>query len=161
MTTAFSILRYVCIHVVMYTLTDVFTRVYGSRYRFSLRMFTSLFVEALSLQTETTSTELRIKLLKNRLQSLVFSSVSRSLFKDDRLMFALHLAHGMHPEQFEDGEWEFFVGAAHKGIARVRFSSQALHFFFISSSFFFIFLHFVLFIFFFFSLLPYLFGSLN
>lgn len=99
----------------------IFTVVYDSRYRFSLRMFTSLFVEALSLQTETTSTELRIKLLRSRLQSLVFGSVSRSLFKDDRLMFALHLAHGMHPEQFEDGEWEFFVGAAHKGIARVRF----------------------------------------
>jgi dynein heavy chain 2 len=86
-------------------------------------MFTSLFVEALSLETETTSTDLRIKLLKNRLQLLVFTSVSRSLFKADRLMFALHLAHGMHPDQFEDGEWEFFVGAAHKG-SKIRRASE-------------------------------------
>ncbi|KXJ04469.1 Cytoplasmic dynein 2 heavy chain 1, partial [Exaiptasia diaphana] len=28
----------------------------------------------------------------------------------DRLMFALHLVHGTHPEMFQTKEWEFFCG---------------------------------------------------
>jgi len=32
------------------------------------------------------------------------------LFKADRLMFALHVVHGMRLEDFEENEWEVFVG---------------------------------------------------
>lgn len=32
--------------------------------------------------------------------------IPRSLFKADRLMFAMHLVHGMHPEMFTDKEWD-------------------------------------------------------
>ena len=36
--------------------------------------------------------------------------MSRGLFKMDRLSFALHLAHAMFPEMFNESEWEVFTG---------------------------------------------------
>ena len=45
-------------------------------------------------------TEKRIGSLVQRLQQLVYEYVCRSLFKADRLMFAMHLVHGMKPELF-------------------------------------------------------------
>ena len=46
------------------------------------------------------STEHRIKSLIETLQHLTYNYVCRSLFKADRLMFALHMAHGMFSELF-------------------------------------------------------------
>ena len=34
----------------------------------------------------------------------------RSLFKADRLMFALHMVHGMFPDRFQEKEWDLFSG---------------------------------------------------
>lgn len=36
--------------------------------------------------------------------------IHRSLFKADRLMFAVHMVHGMYPDQFRESEWELFTG---------------------------------------------------
>ena len=36
--------------------------------------------------------------------------MARSLFKEDRLSFAMHLAHGMYPDMFQENEWEAFIG---------------------------------------------------
>lgn len=47
-------------------------------------------------------TELRIETLISRLQYLVYEYVCRSLFKADRLMFAMHMVHGMKPDLFEE-----------------------------------------------------------
>jgi len=55
----------------------------------------------LTLQ-EGSSTEHRIKTLNASLQFLVYLAVCRSLFKADRLMFALHMVHGMFPEMFKE-----------------------------------------------------------
>ena len=33
---------------------------------------------------------------------MVYTYVCRSLFKADRLMYALHMVHGMHPEMFKE-----------------------------------------------------------
>lgn len=55
----------------------------------------------------------RIRRLAQGLKVRVFNSISRSLFKADRLMFGLHLVHGLHPKLFgekEDREWEAFTG---------------------------------------------------
>ena len=41
----------------------------------------------------------------------VYQYVSQSLFKADRLMFALHVAHGMKPKLFNPNVWCFFEGA--------------------------------------------------
>ena len=48
------------------------------------------------------STEMRIQTLIKSLQLLVYEYVCQSLFKADRLMFALHLVHGMHPNFFQE-----------------------------------------------------------
>lgn len=82
----------------------------NNMYRFSLSAFLRLFQRSLETKQESSSTEQRIKSLRGALQSLVYEYVCRSLFKADRLMFALHLVHGMHPELFEEKEWEFFTG---------------------------------------------------
>ena len=45
-------------------------------------------------------TEKRIRELQKALTELVFGYVSRALFTADRLMFALHPAHGTKPDMF-------------------------------------------------------------
>ncbi|EDO38992.1 predicted protein [Nematostella vectensis] len=82
----------------------------NNMYRFSLSSFLRLFQRSLETNQDSSSTELRIKALKSSLQLLVHEYVCRSLFKADRLMFALHLVHGTHPELFQEKEWEFFCG---------------------------------------------------
>jgi len=82
----------------------------NNMYQFSLASFLDLFQKALSTKDEGFEADLRIKLLRNRLQTLTYEYVCRSLFKADRLMFAMHLAHGMHPDEFDKNEWEFFIG---------------------------------------------------
>jgi dynein heavy chain 2 len=85
-------------------------------YQFSLGSFIALFNKALDAKDlGAESTELRIKLLKNKLLKLAYQFVCRALFKADRLMFAMHMAHGMFPEQFNDSEWELFLGILVQG----------------------------------------------
>ena len=45
---------------------------------------------------------MRIQKLITSLQNLVYEYVCRCLFKADRLMFALHLVHGMHSHHFKE-----------------------------------------------------------
>ncbi|XP_050526495.1 cytoplasmic dynein 2 heavy chain 1 isoform X2 [Daktulosphaira vitifoliae] len=47
----------------------------------------------------------------------VYYHISRSLFVDQRLIFALHLAHKLYPEEFGLNEWELFIG---KSISNVN-----------------------------------------
>jgi dynein heavy chain 2 len=44
------------------------------------------------------------------LKRKVFSYISRSLFKADRLTFAMHLVHCVHPDAFKERQWQFFTG---------------------------------------------------
>ena len=48
------------------------------------------------------SPEEHIRALNSSLQYLVYESVCRSLFKADRLMFAMHMVHGMSPDMFKE-----------------------------------------------------------
>ncbi|CAH1776602.1 unnamed protein product [Owenia fusiformis] len=82
----------------------------NNMYRFSLASFLRLFQRALMNKQEGSSTEMRIKTLISNLQYLVYEYICRSLFKADRMMFAMHMVHGMHPESFKENEWEMFVG---------------------------------------------------
>ena len=43
-------------------------------------------------------------------QGIAYEYTARSLFKGDRLMFALHVTRGMHPDMFLEGEWDFLIG---------------------------------------------------
>ncbi|KAJ1562887.1 Cytoplasmic dynein 2 heavy chain 1 [Nowakowskiella sp. JEL0078] len=84
----------------------------NNMYQFSLQSFLRLFEKALKSDSSTTKdgTELRIKLLTSALEKLTYHYVSRSIFKADRPMFALHLVHELHNSLFEAGEWDLFIG---------------------------------------------------
>ena len=82
----------------------------SNMYRFSLASFLRLFEKALCNKQDSGNTSLRIKTLMSSLLSLVYGYVCRSLFKADRLMFALHLVHGMKPQLFQANEWDKFIG---------------------------------------------------
>ena len=45
-------------------------------------------------------------LAKNQLR-MAYTYITRSLFKSDRLMFAMHLAHGMFPKKIPDNVNQF------------------------------------------------------
>ncbi|XP_071846316.1 cytoplasmic dynein 2 heavy chain 1-like isoform X2 [Apostichopus japonicus] len=93
----------------------------NNMYRFSLGAYLRLFTRALDSRTDGSNTDMRIQRLIQSLQSLVYQYVCRSLFKADRLMFGLHLSHGMHPDLFQENEWEAFLGQI---VAEVREKSK-------------------------------------
>uniref|UniRef100_W5MJK1 Cytoplasmic dynein 2 heavy chain 1 n=1 Tax=Lepisosteus oculatus TaxID=7918 RepID=W5MJK1_LEPOC len=82
----------------------------NNMYRFSLAAFLRLFQRALQSKKESENTEVRITSLKASLKTMVYEYVCRSLFKADQLMFALHFVKGMHPELFQENEWDAFTG---------------------------------------------------
>ncbi|KAJ3307863.1 Cytoplasmic dynein 2 heavy chain 1, partial [Blyttiomyces sp. JEL0837] len=84
----------------------------NSMYQFSLASFLRLFEQALRFEGSTSEdgTDLRIKLLIGALEKITFRYISRSLFKNDRQMFSLHLIHQMHENLFEPKEWNLFSG---------------------------------------------------
>ena len=51
-----------------------------------------------------------IDFLIRKLQGFVYEYVCRSLFKADRLMFAMHFVHKLCPKLFNENEWEAFTG---------------------------------------------------
>ena len=90
----------------------------NNMYSFSLSSFLRLFQRALKSKQDIGNTDLRIRTLTSTMQSLVYEYVCRSLFKADRLMFALHLAHGIQPQLFQPNEWEAFTGQIVTGTVR-------------------------------------------
>ncbi|KAM9317805.1 cytoplasmic dynein 2 heavy chain 1 [Pholidichthys leucotaenia] len=83
----------------------------NNMYRFSLTSFLRLFQRALQAKKEEENTEARITALKFNLKIMVYEYVCRSLFKADQLMFAMHFVKGMHPELFQENEWDVFTGS--------------------------------------------------
>ena len=74
----------------------------NNMYRFSLAAFLRLYQRSLDTRQDGWGTEHRIKMLVAHLQQLVYEYVCRSLFKADRLMFAMHMVQGMKPDMFEE-----------------------------------------------------------
>ncbi len=92
-----------------FTITDL-TKL-NNMYRISLSAFHRLFEKTLTKAPyKGDATEKRIRALKQTLQDYVYQYISRSLFKADRLAFAMHLSHGMYPKMFGENEWEAFTG---------------------------------------------------
>ncbi|KAK7096855.1 hypothetical protein V1264_003902 [Littorina saxatilis] len=94
----------------------------NNMYRFSLAAFLRLFERALETKHDGSGTEVRIRTLSHQMQQLVYEYCCRSLFKADRLMFAMHMAHGTKPELFGENEWEAFTGIL---VADVKGDSRA------------------------------------
>ncbi|CAL1541204.1 unnamed protein product [Lymnaea stagnalis] len=82
----------------------------NNMYRFSLAAFLRLFQRTLQSKHDGSGTELRLKTLSSKLVMMVYEYVCRSLFKADRMMFAMHMVHGCKPDLFEENEWEAFTG---------------------------------------------------
>ncbi|XP_034239710.1 cytoplasmic dynein 2 heavy chain 1 [Thrips palmi] len=82
----------------------------SSVYQLSITAFMRLFEKALKTPEAIHNSEDRHKNLQQRLLLLTFQYVSRSLFKADRLTFALHLSHKMCPASFLPNEWEALTG---------------------------------------------------
>lgn len=74
----------------------------SNMYQFSLNSFAGLFERALNQSKATGDLTQHINHLKGALESLVYEYVCRSLFKSDRVAFAIHLAHAMHSEYFQE-----------------------------------------------------------
>jgi len=80
-------------------------------YQFSLPVFLAQFKKILEVEGDGNSgVEQRISLLTQRLQQVVFRFILRSLFKADRLTFALHYVHGLFPDAVHSAEWALFRG---------------------------------------------------
>jgi len=93
-------------------------------YEFSLPAFTQLFKQnleapagsgmgasAVAMAAASGDKEsARVASLTATLKLQIFTFITRSLFKADRLMFALHFVHCIDPNLFHQGEWEFLSG---------------------------------------------------
>ncbi|XP_058542508.1 cytoplasmic dynein 2 heavy chain 1 isoform X7 [Neofelis nebulosa] len=105
----------------------------NNMYRFSLAAFLRLFQRALhnkqfsncNLQ-DSESTERRIQSLISSLKHMVYEYICRCLFKADQLMFALHFVRGMHPELFQENEWDTFTGVVVGDMLRKADSQQRI-----------------------------------
>ncbi|CAF3379900.1 unnamed protein product [Rotaria sp. Silwood1] len=81
----------------------------NNMYQFSLAAFLRLFQRNLEQTDKSSSQDRTLSLGKNQLR-MTYTYITRSLFKSDRLMFAMHLAHGMFSKKIPDNEWEHFIG---------------------------------------------------
>eukprot|EP01028_Stygiella_incarcerata_P004192 TRINITY_DN1890_c0_g1_i5.p1 TRINITY_DN1890_c0_g1~~TRINITY_DN1890_c0_g1_i5.p1 ORF type:complete len:4092 (-),score=1034.80 TRINITY_DN1890_c0_g1_i5:737-12970(-) len=80
-------------------------------YQFSLQVFLRIFREALKLSgAGSGNVQARIAMLSQRVLRDVVQYVSRSLLKEDRLIFGMHLLNGLYPTNIDQEEWESFLG---------------------------------------------------
>jgi dynein heavy chain 2 len=94
-----------------FTVTDLAKL--NDMYRLSLSAFIGLYNKSLrEADGSASASERRIASLRQTLQAKVYNYISRSLFRQDRLAFAMHFSYGMQPQVFSDSSsWDFFVGA--------------------------------------------------
>ncbi|KAK2952775.1 putative Cytoplasmic dynein 2 heavy chain 1 [Blattamonas nauphoetae] len=79
-------------------------------YQYSLGSFLLMFSRAHRDTPKTDKIEVRIANLGRTLVDMVIETITRGMFKSDRLAFGLHLAHTLNPTAFGDGEWDHFLG---------------------------------------------------
>lgn len=87
----------------------------NNMYKFSLNSYLNIFQKSLKKADKSLKSEKyerpedKIIGLKQILIAMVYNYVSRSLFKADRMMFAMHVVHSMFSKQFKENEWEHFT----------------------------------------------------
>ncbi|CAM4781010.1 unnamed protein product [Rotaria magnacalcarata] len=93
----------------------------NNMYQFSLAAFLRLFQRNLERTdaNKGSSQDRTLSLAKSQLR-IAYAYITRSLFKADRLMFAMHLAHGMFPKKIPDNEWEHFIGLSVADVKEAR-----------------------------------------
>ncbi|UJR10563.1 hypothetical protein I4U23_014763 [Adineta vaga] len=93
----------------------------NNMYQFSLAAFLRLFQRNLE-RTDANrgaSQDRTLSLAKNQLR-MAYAYITRSLFKADRLMFAMHLVHGMFSKKVPENEWEHFIGLSVADVKETR-----------------------------------------
>ena len=79
----------------------------NNMYQFALPMFNQLFTSNLEEKTDDgDELKQRIRQLCTKLKLTMFSYVSRSIFKADRMMYGMHLINKLHPKYFQKQEFE-------------------------------------------------------
>ncbi|KAK2497870.1 hypothetical protein MC885_001482, partial [Smutsia gigantea] len=99
----------------------------NNMYRFSLAAFLRLFQRALQNKQDFENTEQRIQALISSLKHMVYEYICHCLFKADQLMFALHVVRGMHPELFQENEWDTFTGVVVGDMLRKAIALPSLY----------------------------------
>ena len=98
-------------------------RAVNHMYQYSLTAFVDIFEQTLEIKgggaqgrsptaKDGNRVTGRIRLLCSQLIKRVYDYVVLSLFKADRLMFGLHMAHCMFGDEFQPDEWETMTGEA-------------------------------------------------
>eukprot|EP00906_Rhabdomonas_costata_P001229 RCo001932 len=79
-------------------------------YQFALASFIRLFMKALHDNKDPAVAEVSQKIpqLNRSLISSSYFYVARSLFKQDRLLFGLHMCFGVRPAEFPEEQWQHF-----------------------------------------------------
>ncbi|KAI6195343.1 Cytoplasmic dynein 2 heavy chain 1 [Aphelenchoides besseyi] len=80
-------------------------------YNFNVKLILSLFQKVFAKnQSSNADTNTKLTQIYQELVHIVFYYVSRAIFKQDRLAFALRFVRVVQPKLFEDREWNFFTG---------------------------------------------------
>ncbi|CAB3410628.1 unnamed protein product [Caenorhabditis bovis] len=81
---------------------------HNQMYNYSVNTIMKLFAKTLKQCKDTSST--RVETLARQMQLTVFYHVSRGIFRQDRLMFAVEFLNATMPKLFQPKEWELFTG---------------------------------------------------
>ncbi|CUG86359.1 dynein heavy chain, putative, partial [Bodo saltans] len=84
-------------------------------YQFSLEDFLQIFEDTLRSYQGDQDLDYKIPALSLSLAQQSFLHVSRGLFKQDRIEFAMHIAHGYFPGEFPEAHWRVFIGGGEPG----------------------------------------------
>ena len=94
-----------------FVLEDI--RSLNQMYEFSMREYLQLYKTAIVVDANAETFADKIGQISHSLQAAFFHTVSRSLFKNDRLVLALQMINRMCPELITTEEWDFFLGKSH------------------------------------------------
>ena len=87
----------------------------NNMYKFSLNSYLNIFQKSLKKADKSLKSEKyerpedKIIGLKQILIAMVYNYVSRSLFKADRMMFAMHVVHSMFSKQFKENVKKYII----------------------------------------------------
>ncbi|CAD8135851.1 unnamed protein product [Paramecium octaurelia] len=82
----------------------------NNMYKYSLAYFIQIFQKTLDIKENFDSKQKKLEFAGQSLLRNIFNQIAGSLFKQDRLIFALHLVKGCKPELIEEEEWQFMIG---------------------------------------------------
>ena len=83
----------------------------NSMYRFSLHQYQKLFERSLEVNTNIEHLAQKLEVCLHQLFENVINDMGTGLFKEDKLLFALHMLRAVNPELVPKKEYEFFLSS--------------------------------------------------